>query len=135
MIKKCVVCGAEFNAKQSNYCICSDDCRRIRRKQTAKEFFKNHTDKKEEYMLNAKIAQRRKSKIYCRICGEIVPQYMGEMRMTSKHYHEDCVVREGIQAIKESAKYGDKRLMRAHNRYGYTIKDLKEIINNEHTMP
>lgn len=134
MIKKCIVCGAEFDARQANYCICSDDCRRIRRKQTAKEFFKKHADKKEKYMLNAKIAQRRKSKIYCRICGEIVPQHMGEVRMTSKHYHEDCVAREGIQAIKEGAKCSDKRLERAKNRYGYTMAELKEIMDNGRTM-
>lgn len=131
MIKKCIVCGAEFNAKQSNYCICSDDCRRIRQQKQNAELNKANYEK---YKFNAKMAQRRKSKIFCKICGKIVHQHMGEVRMTSKHYHEDCVIREGIQAIKDKAKSTDKRLVRARNRYGYTMAELKEIMDNRSTV-
>ena len=133
MIKKCVVCGTEFNAKQSNYCICSGDCRRIRQQE---QYVKYKLNNRERYLISARESWLRcKKPICCKICGGVVPQHIGEMRMTSKHYHEDCVVREGIQAIKEGAKCSDKRLVRAHNRYGYTITELKEIMNNEHTMP
>lgn len=132
MIKKCVVCGAEFNAKQSNYCICSDDCRRIKQQERYAKYRLNNHERclifAREYWL------RRKKPICCKICGGVVLQHMGEIQMTSKHYHEDCVVREGIQAIKEGAKCSDKRLVRARNRYGYSMAELKEIMDNGSTV-
>lgn len=34
MINKCKICGREFNARQSNYTLCSDACRKENRKRT-----------------------------------------------------------------------------------------------------
>ena len=132
MIKKCVVCGAEFDARQANYCICSDECRHIRQYETNKRYKSNN---REKYLLSTRQSWlRHKNPICCKICGGVVPQHMGEMRMTSKRYHEDCIVNEGIQAIRENAKSTDKRLVRARNRYGYSMAELKEIMNDGSTV-
>lgn len=36
MINKCKICGKEFNARQSNYNLCSDECRKINKKEYKK---------------------------------------------------------------------------------------------------
>lgn len=132
MIKKCVVCGTEFDARQANYCICSDECRHIRQYEQNKRYKSNN---REKYLyLTRQSWLRRKKSIHCKICGKVVLQHIHNGHMTSKHYHEDCIVNEGIQAIKENAKSTDNRLVRAHNRYGYSMLDLREIMNDGSTV-
>ena len=55
--------------------------------------------------------------------------------MSRKHYHEECVVREALQAISEGGKStkgtGDSRIFRAHNVLGMGVRELKELQEQE----
>lgn len=129
MIKTCIVCNKKFFAKQPNYCLCSDECRRIRQQEQNKKW---KLDNPEKHILSKKKSAMKKLKtIHCRICGEIVEKYKVNNWTSHRHYHEECIVKDGIQAIKEGYGYKDERIIRARNRLNYTIKELKEIIQEE----
>lgn len=127
MIKKqCVVCGKEFEVVNSHYCLCSDECRKIRARmqwsnpeyrQKANE--RNRERRRVRNRLNPKI-------IPCRICGKPVePDFYGD-RMCRKFHHESCVLSEALQAVSEGFGKSDKRIKRAYNLCCYTLKELRE---------
>ena len=125
--KKCVVCGKEFEARQSNYSLCSDECRKIRkRSHTIKRM--NDPVRHEQYLKKYK-EKRAMKNVPCRICGENVPSIDNGNRMNRKFYHDDCIANEALKAISEGKNCEDKRIRRAYNR-GYTIKELKECGEN-----
>lgn len=69
--------------------------------------------------------------IPCKICGEPVPPtFNGKNRMCRSRYHENCVLSEAMQAVREGCKFSDERIRRAWNVYGYTkseiIEEMKE---------
>ena len=105
MKKKCIICGKVFEAKQSNFILCSDECRRKR--------------------YNYKQSQRNIT--YCGICGKPVESEMGATRMVRKDYHEECVIKEALKAISEGAGCKDKRIKRAYNTFAYGVKELKKL--------
>lgn len=127
MIKKnCVICGKEIEVANSCYCLCSDECRRVRdrMRRLAPEY-------------RAKVSERRKRRykeqrwkhikvIPCKICGKPVEPEFYDGRMRRKFRHESCVLSEALQAISEGAKNKDKRIARAYRMYGYTVKELRE---------
>ena len=55
--------------------------------------------------------------------------------MSHKHYHEECVIKEALQAISEGGKStkgtGDKRIHRAHNVLGMNVGELKELLRED----
>ena len=90
----------------------------------------------ERHRLQSIESYRRRAKIIpCKICGEPVPASDSGGRMSRKHYHEECVVREALQAISEGGKStkgtGDKRIFRAHNVLGMGVRELKELQEQE----
>lgn len=129
MIKKnCVICGKEIEVINPQHCLCSDECRRVRRrmKQTAPEYRAKANERrrrryKKQNWEHAKV-------IPCKICGKPVKPEFYDDRMHRKFYHESCVLSEALQAVSEGVKFNDKRVKRACNLYGYTIKELREEI-------
>lgn len=85
----------------------------------------------------AKVSERRKRRykeqrwkhikvIPCKICGKPVEPEFYDGRMHRKFHHESCVLSEALQAVSEGAGFDDKRIRRANNLYGYTVKELRE---------
>lgn len=120
MIKKqCIICGKEFEVANSCYCLCSDECRKARAKiQNAKHNADQKYTKKKQ-TVEPKI-------VLCKICSKPVEPYFFDDRMCRKYYHESCVLSEALQAVSEGAGFDDKRIRRANNLYGYTVKELRE---------
>ena len=132
MIKKqCIVCGKEFEVVNSRYCLCSDECRKKRTYELNKKYMSDPA-LHERHRLQSIESYRRRAKIIpCKICGEPVPASDSGGRMSRKHYHEECVIKEALQAISEGGKStkgtGDKRIFRAHNVLGMGVRELKEL--------
>lgn len=112
MIKKCVVCGKEFEAANYRYCLCSDECRKAREKQY-------HSGTGYKYIY-------KPVEVLCKICGKPVPPTYGGIHVSRKHYHEDCVYNDALDAVQEGAKESDPRVRRAVNFLGVGIKELRE---------
>ena len=130
MIKKnCIVCGKEIEVVNPQYCLCSDECRKVRGKQLS-EKYKNSPEYKEKSRLyNARWLEKKHKNpkvTPCRICGEPVPPIFRENRISRAHYHEKCVLSEAFKAIQEGCKFNDKRIRRAWNTYGYTMSEIIE---------
>lgn len=51
----CVICGKEFEKKSENAILCSDECRKLRKKQRNKEY-----DYKRYYILKKKTQEKKK---------------------------------------------------------------------------
>ena len=130
MIKKCVVCGKDFDAKQKTFIVCSAECRKIRKHDVnLKLSHEYYLDHREAVLLY----HRRKRELSpvivpCRICGENVP-FDGIGR---KHYHAECVLNDAIERFKELGKWDqvDGRIHRAIN-YGYTKSEVMELMQEE----
>ena len=133
MIKnKCIVCGKEFYARQSNYTLCSGECKKKRVAELNKKYMSDPVIHERHRLQSIESYRRRAKIIKCKICGEPVPPSDSGGRMSRKHYHEECVVREALQAISEGGKStkgtGDKRIFRAHNVLGMGVGELKELL-------
>ena len=136
MIKKqCIVCGKEIEVVNSRYCLCSDECRKKRTYELNKKYMSDPVIHERHRLQSVKSYRRRAKIIPCKICGEPVPASDSGGRMSRKHYHEECVVREALQAISEGGKStkgtGDKRIFRAHNVLGMGVRELKELQEQE----
>lgn len=74
IIKKCRVCGKEFKAKQSNYVVCSSECRENNRKKVALRYYKNNEAKlkscAKDYYKNIKHLKIKHVKKHCLICNK-----------------------------------------------------------------
>ena len=130
MIKKnCIICGKEIEVVNPQYCLCSDECRKVRAKQRY-EKYKNSPEYKEKSRLYCARQLERKHKnpkvIPCKICGEPVSPTFRENKMCRSHYHEKCVLSEAMEAVRAGCKISDKRIYRARNMYGYTMSELIE---------
>ena len=128
--KNCIICGKEIEVVNSRHCLCSDECRKARRKQLY-EKYKNspeYEDKRRLYCARWLEKSHKNPKVIpCKICGEPVPPtFNGKNRMGRSHYHEKCVLSEAIKAIQEGCKHNDKRIRRASNTFGYTMSELIE---------
>ena len=132
MIKKqCIVCGKEIEVVNSRYCLCSDECRKKRAYELNKKYMSDPVIHERHRLQSMKSYRRRAKIIPCKICGEPVPASDSGGRMSRKHYHEECVIKEALQAIAEggtSSKFtGDSRIFRAHNVLGMGVKELKDL--------
>ena len=127
MIKKnCIVCGKEIEVANPQYCLCSDECRKVRGKQLYEKYKKSpeYEDKRRLYYARN---HKNPKVIPCKICGEPVPPtFNGKNKMCRSHYHEKCVLSEAIKAIQEGCKCNDKRTHRAWNGGGYTMSEIIE---------
>ena len=72
MIKRCVVCGKEFECMQRNYKLCSDECRVIRKGQYRKKYKNNGKILKYRQKESRKRRNNPKD-IFCKICRKPVP--------------------------------------------------------------
>ena len=123
MIKKnCVVCGKEIEVTNPRYCLCSDECRKVR----AREYQRNYIDIETHRKYMREKRWRNPKIVPCKICGEPVPPTFRENRMCRSYYHEECVLKEAFKAVEEGAKHVDPRIMRAFNFLGYTKTEIIE---------
>lgn len=65
----------------------------------------------------------------CKICGKPVEPYFFDGRMCRKYHHDECVLSEALQAVSDGCGFKDKRIRRAHNLLGYTLKELREEVH------
>ena len=130
MIKKnCIVCGKEIEVVNPQYCLCSDECRKVRVKQRY-EKYKNSPEYEDKRRLYYARNHKNPKIIPCKICGKPVPPtFNGKNKMCRPHYHEKCVLSEAVKAIQEGCKCNDKRIRRAWNTYGYTMSEIIEEMN------
>lgn len=130
MVKNCVVCGKEFEPIPPQRKTCSKACSESRHSQKVDEYNLMYY---EEIKLRRRKRARAKAKpIYCKICGEVVERILYNGRIIARKHHEQCVINEAIQAIKEKKSYRkDSRIIRAWNTFGYTVSELKEIMQDE----
>ena len=131
MIKKCIVCGKEIEVVNSRYCLCSDECRKKRAYELNKKYMSDPVIHERHRLQSIESYRRRAKIIPCKICGNPVPPSSSGGRLSRKHYHEECVIKEALQAIAEggtSSKFtGDSRIFRAHNVLGMGVRELKEL--------
>ena len=138
MIKnKCIICGKEFYARQSNYTLCSDECRKKRVAELNNKYMSDPAIHERKLKQGRERRRKNAKIILCKICGEpVMPVDIGG-RLSRKHYHEECVIKEALQAIAEGGKStrnkstgnnGDSRILRAHNVFGYSVGELKELL-------
>lgn len=121
MIRNCVECGKEFEVSSRHYKICSDECQKARNARRRREKYCEiyRAERRSQYMKNIPV-------VLCKLCGEPVPpEFIGE-RICRKHYHDECIVNQAVDALIECANYNDARLQRARN-YGYSKLDLIKI--------
>lgn len=127
--KKCIICGKEFEPIPQQRKTCSDLCSKERKRQKENEYKTIHCN---ELQKKRKAKQRAKIKpIFCKICGEVVERYYSGIRVSAKTYHEYCVVDKALKAIKNGAKCTDKDVICARNVFGYTVTELRCILNKE----
>ena len=123
MFKKCKICGKEFETQNTRYCTCSLNCSIKNAQALSNTWKKNNVDKVREH--------RKPVIVSCRICGKEVPATYSAGRNSHKYYHEKCVVKDALQAVAEGKGVEDSRVKRAWNTYCYSLKELKELLNNE----
>ena len=136
MIKKqCIVCGKEIEVVNSRYCLCSDECRKKRRAELEMKYSSDPVIVERRRIQSRERSRKNAKIILCKICGKPVPPSDTGGRLSHKYYHEECVVKEALQAIAEGGKStkgtGDKRIFRAHNVLGMGVKELKELQEQE----
>ena len=122
MFKKCKICGKEFETHNARFCTCSPACSIKNAKALNKKWVKDNPDRVKKY--------RKPAIVLCRICGEEVAATYSAGRNSHKYYHEKCVVKEALQAVSEGKGVEDSRVKRAWNTYCYSLKELKELLNN-----
>lgn len=125
MIKQCVVCGKDFEAKNSKYVCCSCKCREKRQALKAKQW----REKNKEHSKEWKREYRKKNRkiIICKLCGKPVQQENLSGK-THWHYCTECALKD----ILETVKSGGKITMLQYNRLyvrGYCTADIKNYIN------
>lgn len=116
--KKCDLCGKLFEANWSTYRYCSDECRKKADKISQRKAYEK-----------AKIKARKNPKtVLCRFChNPVVPYFAGD-RMCRKHYHEECLIEKGIEAIKRGEKIKNSEILRIVSNKGISKAELLEIM-------
>ena len=127
MFKNCRICGKEFEAQNSRYCTCSPACSIKNRNIMVQKYYYAHPEYNQRDRDRHR-EKRRKRFVPCLICGKNVQSVYNGERYTRKRYHEECVLKEALQAVSEGKGRKDKTVVRAWNTYAYTVKDLKEML-------
>lgn len=132
MIKKCKICGKDFDAQQSNYIICSPECRKVNKD----AYRKQYENKTREYRLQRQREYNRKrpkKEVKCSICGKTVKHtFNSDGRLIHYRYHAECVLKDAIDRFNELGKWvqTDTRIHRSIN-YGYTKAEVMELMQEE----
>lgn len=121
--KQCKICGETFIAPHWNNTLCSDECRKISRKNNYAKWCDGHKERIKEYT-----QRKRKSGCFkCRICNKGI--YEGK-----RNYHEECVVNKAIEGIMNGQQRNSKKykenidVFRACNSFQYSMLELKKIM-------
>lgn len=129
MKKICIVCGKEFETRQSNYTICSQGCRE-NRKQSYPSSLDYYYANRERILKRSQHLKLKNPKfIPCKICGKNVEPYFSGDRIHRRHYHEECIIEESIKAMNRGEKFnGASNILKIANNQGITKSELLEII-------
>ena len=120
--KQCAVCGKEFEAINSRYILCSDECRKKRIDEYNKVYYSDYDGRKRK---------RAEKIVICKLCGMAVEGVMRGERMGRQHYHEECVVKDALQAISEGEHSRSSRIRRASNLFAYSVGELKDLMEEQ----
>ena len=69
----CKICGEKFMAKQSNYTLCSDACRKINQRNLKQKSDEKYKAKRIEYSHRYDALHRKYKHNPCAICGQPLP--------------------------------------------------------------
>lgn len=126
MIKKCVVCGAEFEPRYNmiyRQKCCSKPCTVTHNRRCEKEKRQSKGWKTEA---RKKYYAKTADKIVCKLCGKpTVAGFSGRRQ----HFHEHCVVNDAINTVLGSQKLSKAQLSRLYA-MGYDAKEIKEMIKD-----
>ena len=126
MKKTCIVCGNEFEAAQSNYTICSDECRQKRKLEHYKKYGQKYCKK---YTYADKYAKSHNKIVLCRFCGEkVLPEYLNG-RFHRFRYHQECLIDKGIKAMQNGEIFGKSKTLKIVTNKGFTKRELIDIAN------
>lgn len=127
MINKCKICGKEFEAKQRNHNICSEECRKINRKNLGRL----HYDKDISRLRNAIYREKHRKIVNCKICGKLVePHVTATGYHAYYHYHRGCLIDAAIAAMLRGEKFNksEKNILMVAANKGFQKADLLEIM-------
>lgn len=82
------------------------------------------------------LTRKLKKPTICKICGKpVIPQYLPNGRLTSRRYHEECVISSAIRSILNGNKAikDDIALKRAVY-YGFTRTELLKIMEERNLV-
>lgn len=123
MIKKCVVCGSDFesrfNLMKKQIC-CSKQCSKMYQKEKKKEY----TEINREHLNEM---QRMRCKVHCKICGERIIHHepIHKPRM-----HEQCIINSCLDTKRKGEKLTKLQYTRLYA-IGYTVADINEMLSEE----
>lgn len=98
---KCPVCGKVFMSKQSNYKLCSPECKKKRiyqhyHSEKYKQTRKRYKQSKKGREIYQKALEKHRVKKHCKLCGKLLPN-------GNQKYCFDCLLKgwsEGDQSMK-----------------------------------
>lgn len=120
MIKKCVICGSDFEPRRNTYktqICCSKKCSYINHKTLSREWARRHKD-----VISQKV--RAKNITNCLICGERV---MHNVKGLKPRMHTECIIEDCLATLESGKTLTLLQQKRAYSR-GYTVNDLKELL-------
>ena len=125
MIKKCVVCGTEFepliHIGRRQKC-CSKPCSRIYNRaynNAVKASDAEREKAREKYRI------KNLNRTLCKFCGKPMP--IDEWSGHKKHYHDECALKDAADAILNGKKINKTQYNRLYVR-GYDMAEIKAVI-------
>lgn len=130
VVKKCIVCEAEFapapNHINRQIC-CSRECRVKRNRQLDKE--RSHT---ETFKKRRQDEYRRHSMDHtkCRLCGE--PTTINLSTGYKSHYHDECILDDCAKTLRSEQKPTNAQYNRLYYR-GFSMEDVREWMKKNYS--
>lgn len=124
--RSCIECGKKFTTYRFIQKVCGPECRGIRTKRMAKEWYEENHD----YVISmAKKAQINKpGKARCRLCGKIIKQAMISDHKGRVTMHDECVYNDAIKTLQSGKELSNIQKQRLRTR-GFTVRELKNEVN------
>lgn len=66
--------------------------------------------------------------VNCKFCGKPVEPHFTSRRMCRKHYHDECVINECIEAIKRGERYDNNGVCGFAKSKGFLKSEIVEIM-------
>lgn len=114
VLKKCVICGCEFEAR-SNKKYCSDNCRKEARKQIDKKYYNNHSELRKEYQRQ----YRKKNK-------ENIKKYTKQYNKKNKEKRKEWEIKNKDKRIKQIKENNYNKIQNLIKKYGKDINKIKK---------